>query len=331
MPIKIFILLRPRGIKYKIGSSISVEIRLAVTLRWLAGGSHLDICFAYGISVSSFFSERGVLWKTLDAIDRRYDLHFPIDDHDALLELSNGFSYHSGGKLNGCVSAIDGLAVRTRCPYKSEVNNVKAYCHRKYPFALIVLAGCDVRGKFTFLTANHSGSTHDSIAWKQSSLHHEIENGKLDSKFFLIGDEAFTCTQQLLSPYPGRGIGKWKDAFNYWLSHSRQCIERAFGMLVKRFGIFWRAFSFHYERWPLVITVCAKLHNLCVDSNIELPPRWEGDFGEDDTIQAEMINHPDPDVPVRQRCTGTRRADITNRLEREGHSRPYSAVANSKE
>jgi hypothetical protein len=30
----------------------------------------------------------------------------------------------------------------------------------------------------------------------------------------------------MLSPYPGRGLGKWKDSFNFWLSHSRQSIER---------------------------------------------------------------------------------------------------------
>jgi len=35
----------PRKIDY-----ISAETRLAVSLRWLAGGSYLDICFAFGIS-----------------------------------------------------------------------------------------------------------------------------------------------------------------------------------------------------------------------------------------------------------------------------------------
>ena len=38
------------------GSAITTRTRLAVTLRWLAGGSHLDLCFAWGISKSSFFS-----------------------------------------------------------------------------------------------------------------------------------------------------------------------------------------------------------------------------------------------------------------------------------
>lgn len=67
-----------------------------------------------------------------------------------------------------------------------------------------------------------------------SALANAISEGKMPSKYFIIGDEAFSCTNQVLSPYPGRGIGKYKDSFNYWLSHSRQSIERAFGMLTMR-------------------------------------------------------------------------------------------------
>jgi hypothetical protein len=55
-----------------------------------------------------------------------------------------------------------------------------------------------------------------------SALANAISEGKL--------------VNQLLIPYPGRGIGKYKDGFNYWLSHSRQSIERPFGMLTKRWG-----------------------------------------------------------------------------------------------
>ena len=49
------------------GSSIPTKTRLAVTLRWLAGGSYLDLCFAWGISISAFFSDRGVLLRTIEA------------------------------------------------------------------------------------------------------------------------------------------------------------------------------------------------------------------------------------------------------------------------
>jgi hypothetical protein len=37
------------------GCAISLRTWLAVTLRWLMGGSQLDICFAFGVANSTFF------------------------------------------------------------------------------------------------------------------------------------------------------------------------------------------------------------------------------------------------------------------------------------
>lgn len=61
----------------------------------------------------------------------------------------------------------------------------------------------------------------------------------------------------------------------------RQSIERAFGMLTKRWGIFWRELQFSFNYWSTVITVCAnaKLHNWCIDHNDQnIAPRWHEDY-----------------------------------------------------
>jgi hypothetical protein len=45
------------------GAVVPLKTRLAVTLRWLAGGSYLDLCFAWGLGVSMFYdSDHGILW-----------------------------------------------------------------------------------------------------------------------------------------------------------------------------------------------------------------------------------------------------------------------------
>lgn len=316
------------------GRSVSTATRLAIALRWLSGGSYIDLCFAWGVSFATFYSERGVLWPTIEALDDLFTLGLPLENAEALDAISRGFAEHSGGVMEGCVMAIDGLAVRTRQPYKHEVKYSKCWRCRKGGFAIIVMAGCDVNGRFYSVTAKDSGSTHDSQAWGNSTLADCIEKGELPSKYFIIGDEAFSNTQQLLSPYPGRGLGEWKDSFNYWLSHSRQCIERAFGMLVQRWGIFWRKFAFAYDRWPLVITLCCKLHNFCFDRGIEVPSRQ---FHEDHCTGDECIvldNHSmddgEEDLFFRNRSCGDRRATITTKLEQEGRRRPPHAAANSR-
>jgi len=325
-----------RDATYAINSSghpIATTTRLAVTLRWLAGGSYLDLCFAWGISKSSFFSESGVLWPTIDAIDKAYEIGLPIDDPAAMEEIASGFREHSNEVFDHLVLAIDGLSVRTRCPYPWESTNIKDYRSRKGGFAFVILAGCDIRAKFHFATAKHAGSTNDIIAWNDSDLCDALRQGLLPKKYFFVGDDAFLCTDQFLTPWPGRGLGPWKDSFNYWLSHSRQSIERAFGMLTQRWGIFWRIFKFSLDRWAMVSQVCMKLHNICVDNNIPLPP---GRFAEDIRRGDEWVvdtNDQEDDDFVRAdhgRATGDRRRNITEDLERKGMKRPPHARSNSR-
>ena len=187
------------------GQPVVLKTRLAISLRWLAGGSYLDLCFAWGVAVSTFYAENGVLWPTLAALDAVFPIGFPVNDDAKLEELARGFYNHSGGILDGCVMAIDGFGVSTRCPFKTEVVRPKDYRFRKGGFAIIVLAGCDVNAKFVCASCTHSGSTNDIIAWGDSNLYQMLEIDRLvPEDFFFIGDEAFTNTQQFLSPWPGK-------------------------------------------------------------------------------------------------------------------------------
>ena len=99
---------------------------------------------------------------------------------------------------------------------------------------VVVLAGCDAYCKFHMFSSTSAGSTNDVIAWRGSNVYQFIADGYLPSKYFINGDDAFDCTDQVLTPYAGHGLGPWKDSFNYHLSSMRQCIERAFGILTQR-------------------------------------------------------------------------------------------------
>lgn len=66
------------------GSSISNKTKLACTLRWLAGGSYIDICFAFGVAKTTFFETNGILWTVLEAINKVYTIGYPIDDLEEL-------------------------------------------------------------------------------------------------------------------------------------------------------------------------------------------------------------------------------------------------------
>jgi hypothetical protein len=320
------------------GSPISSVAKLAATLRFLAGGSYLDICALFGLDPNNFFSKHYVLWPTIDAIDRAVSLGLSLNP-DTLKETSAEFAKFSHGNLNGCIMAIDGWVCKTRQPMVKEVGqDVKAYRNRKSCWAIVVLAGCDARLRFNMVSARSSGSTHDHIIWESSvlkrQLDEEFKNGSLRSTdYYVIGDEAFVCTNHLLTPWSGRNLDPYKDSFNYHLSSMRQCIERAFGLLTQRWGIFWRPLACRFDKWSTIVTVCCKLHNFCIEDD-PIQDRHHRDNLPGDNLELLGNSPVDDDAERGDRRPGgharSMRMSLTQELERNGCLRPSHAFANSR-
>lgn len=96
-------------------------------------------------------------------------------------------------------------------------------------------------------------------------------------------------------------------------------------MLTARFGVLWRPLRTAFCRWSLVLTVCAKLHNLLIDTNIPSMPLCEEDLAEVDSYCVRLNS----DVagvfwPGRRRWEETcqRRVDFTAQLKHAGIERP---------
>lgn len=98
-----------------------------------------------------------------------------------------------------------------------------------------------------------------------SALGKAIHEGSLHHLYHVVLDEAYPCRGQELSPYRGKELSERQDTFNYYLSLHRQVVERAFGLLVARWGIYWRPLRVEFKHIPLIISVTCKLHNICVD------------------------------------------------------------------
>ena len=97
----------------------------------------------------------------------------------------------------------------------------------------------------------------------------------------------------------------------------RQCIERAFGLLTKRWGIFWRPLQCDFDRWPTIINVCAKLHNFCIDHNdSDIAERYELDIQPGDN--GVVLHNPPVPEENNNRPSGTLRKSLTDKLEVEG-------------
>ncbi len=247
-------------------------MKLVAALRFLAGGLAIDICWGWGLNENSFYA---FVWEVCEAIDEvinniefpcREKCHTDEEFMHKLFMLEREFAIFSKEYIRGTVAAIDGVVFRMERPDPKEVNgDVKSYFVRKNYYAYGMQAMCDARCRFVSLSSSLCSSSHDASVYKCSNFAEMIRDGKLPNNFHVVMDEAYPCTEYELTPWSGKDLTVEQDAFNFYLSRQRQCIERAFGMLVGRFGIFWRPLKINMSRIPLVISVCAKLHNICVD------------------------------------------------------------------
>ena len=150
---------------------------------------------------------------------------------------------YSHGRMEHCVLAIDGLVCKTRCPTSKEVDFPLAYRNRNGGYGLVCFAGCDAHLKFHMFSCKCSGSTNGVLAWDLSSIKALLDDNALPLPYYFIGDEAFINTTKFLVPWGGSKLPEFKDSFNraYHLSSMRQCIERAFALLVQSWGILCKA------------------------------------------------------------------------------------------
>lgn len=148
--------------------------------------------------------------------------------------------------------AIDGVHFAITSPSELDVPNPMRYhVARKGEFALLCMAGCDAARRFLYFDISQAPTTHDSLAWSGSEIGQAVLNGELPDSFFVSGD-AFSAGPSMVTP---SGEPEHDD-YDYHQSSNRMPIECAFGMLVRRWGIFWCPLSMRFDRRALVVEAC---------------------------------------------------------------------------
>jgi len=218
-------------------------IELCLGLHVLAGGSYLDLSFGYDVPHSTvhFYA-----WQALHAIDQSTDPYLDnimsptMQTGEELVKLEHGFAELCNFKLHGTVAAGDGVVFWMQMPTAEEVEgDVILYFTCKGYYAFGLQAFCDSKCRFVMILSKLSLSTNDNTTYIVTQLSKDIKGGKLPRPYHVVLDEAYPCTEQETSPWKGWNLPVERDAFNYYLSLHRQVIERAFGLLVQRWGIFW--------------------------------------------------------------------------------------------
>merc|ERR1712093_657411 len=138
------------------------------------------------------------------------------------------------------------------------------YFNRKHFFSVNLQAMCDAKRRFRWGSIKCAGSAHDATAWATSGIGDVLQ--KLEELgFWIAGDDAYPLSEYVITPFPGQGIPKYEDNFNFYQSRLRINIECAFGMLVRRWGVLWRNLEVELCKVKSVVFACLILHNVCIN------------------------------------------------------------------
>ncbi|XP_028768055.1 uncharacterized protein LOC114725688 [Neltuma alba] len=232
-----------------------------------------------------------------------------------------------------CIGAVDGTHIRVKVSTK----DAPRYRGRKEFPTQNVLAACSFDLKFTYVLTGWEGTASDSRIIK-NALTREDKLKIPEGKYYLV-DAGFMLTSGLITPY--RGVRyhlkeysernppqNYKELFNLRHSSLRNAVERAFGVLKKRFDILANSSEPTYgvKAQTLIIGACCILHNylMSIDPNEDLIEEVDRELA----TQSESDNnnherHGDNDEAVqgqliRDTIANEMWIDYQNRLMRRG-------------
>ena len=146
---------------------LSAETKLAITLRFPAGGSYLDIREMWGIRTTTFYDTVHVMLQALHKLPHPdcLSLNEILEMSDAqknehLSAISKEFACLANGLFVGCIWCIDGLCIRIQRPPESKVSNPAKCYNRKGFFALSMQGVCDARRRIRSASVTCPGNLH---------------------------------------------------------------------------------------------------------------------------------------------------------------------------
>ncbi|KAJ0978352.1 hypothetical protein J5N97_013826 [Dioscorea zingiberensis] len=190
-----------------------------------------------------------------------------------------------------CLGAIDGTHVPVIVPREIQ----ERYRNRHGTLSQNVMAVVSFDMQFRYICAGWEGSAAD-----MRIMQHCLENGSFsvpEGKYYLV-DSGYANTQSLLAPYRGeryhlgqfsRGQTRYhnqKEKFNHAHASFRNIVERAFGVLKRRFKILRVPSPFSVETQRDIVVACAVIHNyICKYANSDEELQQD----EDDYVEEENM------------------------------------------
>jgi hypothetical protein len=258
------------------------------------------------------------LFAILDCVHLAITL--PETEED-LVHVAEGFKCKSTeGVMAGCVGALDGMLLLICTPSREDISNVCQFFSGHYQRMGINVQGLvDSNLHFLYVGVLGGGRSSDYKVYQRSKVKTWIEI--LPPMFFVAGDNAYVCSEHLLTPFCGKNLSiPENDAYNFYLSQLRIHVEMAFGLLKTKWRILCSPLEIPLADSGNVLLACCMLHNYCINQRLQVDNevRIERFYGEGEL----QLGYVPSDIESSLHNESVLRTRIVQRVQDKALSRP---------
>jgi nuclease HARBI1 len=229
--------------------------QLLVALRFYATGTfQLVVGDTFGVSKSTICRTVHRVTRAIAELRDKY-VRFPTtaEEQRSIMQLFYGKS-----RMPGVVGAIDCTHVSIQSPGGEDA---EIYRNRKGYFSVNVQLVCDSTGYISDVVARWPGSVHDSTIFDNCRLRALLESGQIEG--CLVGDGGYASRRYMLTPI-NNPTTRAEKSYNESQILARNCIERANGILKRRFPALKYGLRLHLSNVLPVIVATVVLHNIAL-------------------------------------------------------------------
>lgn len=195
----------------------------------------------------------------------------------------NALQFYRRWNFPNCCMAIDGKHVRVFCPS----NTGSLYFNYKEYYSVVLLALVDADCKFVAIDVGAYGGEGDAGVYTKSNFGKRIAAGSFNlppptvlpnttilQPHVILGDSAFTLTENMMKPYPQTlsASDTTIATYNYRHCRARRTTENAFGIMCQYFRIYFTPIAVkNPETIDDIIFATCLLHNTLRDSKVPYP------------------------------------------------------------
>lgn len=184
------------------------------------------------------------------------------------------YAFWEKAKFPRTIGAIDCTHVKIQSPGGPQA---ETYRNRKGWFSLNVQTIASADLKVLNVITKWPCATHDSAIFYDCQVRSRFERGDFGN-YFLVSDGGYKNTRYLATPFLTHSVGAnqretaVRELYNASQIRTRQCVERSYGVLKRRFPILSMGMRLRdLNTVRNIIVSCCILHNFAIDANDALP------------------------------------------------------------